>query len=111
MNPRECETLQPIRDIEYLQKLMDMDYTLKGQRTDPSRNLIIFKRFLKRGHEFIPENWLKNRGYAFVEPCNFTKGYKLAYKINDGALEQYFESNYSLKKNDDEIHLFLKYKQ
>lgn len=111
MNPSECETLQPIRDIEYLQKLMDKDYTLKGQRTDPSRNLTVFKRFLKKGHEFIPENWLKNRGYAFVEPSNFTKGYKLAYKMIDGALEQYFESNYSLNKKDIEIHLFLKYKQ
>ena len=90
---------------------MDDDYTLKGQRTDPSRNLTVFKRFLKKGHEFIPENWLKNRGYAFVEPSNFTKGHELAYKIKDGVLEQYFESNYSLNKNDNEIHLFLKYKQ
>jgi len=111
MNSGVCETLQPIRDIEYLQKLMDEDYTLKGQRPDPSRNLTVFKRFLKKGQEFIPENWLKNRGYAFVEPSNFTKGYKLAYKMIDGALEQYFESNYSLNKKDIEIHLFLKYKQ
>jgi hypothetical protein len=108
MNPSEFEILQPIRDIEYLQKLIDMDYTLKGQRTDPSRNLTVFKRFLKKGHEFIPENWLKNKGYIFVEPCTFTKGYKLAYKIKDGKIEQYFESNYSLNKNDNEIHLFLR---
>ena len=111
MDSNGCEILKRMRNIEYLQKLLDKCYIVNSKWTDPSRNLGIFKRFLNKGYEFIPEIWLKNRGYVFVEPCNFTKGYKLAYKIEDGVLEQYYESNYSLIKNDDVIQLYLLYKQ
>jgi hypothetical protein len=111
MDPKNREVLHPIRDIAYLQKLMEKDYVLKGPRHDVSKDLLVLKRFLGRGHEFIPENWLENRGYEFVEPSNFTKNFKLAYIIKDGILEQYFKSNYSLYKKNNEIHLYLKYEE
>jgi len=109
MAPNEVEILDPITDIDSLKELMDEGYVLKSQVNDPSRNLIIFERLLRRGYKLIPENWLKNNGYEFVEQSIFTKGYKLAYKMKDGVLEQYYVSNYSLIKNNNEIKLYLKY--
>ena len=111
MDPSEREVLHPIKDMDYLQKLMEKNYVFKGPRKDVSKDLLVFKRFLKRGHEFIPENWLESRGYEFVEPNSFTKGYKLAYKIKEGVLVQYFKSNYSLSKENRRIYLYLKYEE
>ena len=111
MDPGESETLDPIRDIAYFQELMEKDYVLEGPRQDASKNLVVFERFLRRGHEFIPEEWLESRGYKFVEPSTFTKGNKLAYKMEEDVLEQYFRSNYSLHKKDRKICLYLKEKK
>lgn len=111
MAPSERDVLNPIKDIAYLQKLIEGGYVLKGPRHDFSKDLFVFKRFLRRSREFIPEDWLESRGYKFVEQSNFTKGFKLAYKIKEDILEEYFESNYSLYKNNNEIHLYLKYEE
>jgi len=111
MDPSEGNVLNPIKDITYLQKLMEKGYVLKGPRQDLSKDLLVFKRFLRRGHGFIPEDWLESRGYEFVEPSNFTKGFKLAYRIKDGVLKQYFKSNYSLYKKNKKIYLYLKYEE
>jgi hypothetical protein len=111
MDSSECEVIFPIKDIDYLQKLINENYIIKGQKRDPSRNVIVLRRFIRRGHEFVPENWLKSRGFEFVEPSHFTKGYKLAHKTKDEVLELYFESNYSLCKNNNEIHLYCKYEK
>jgi hypothetical protein len=111
MDLTEREVLNPIKDIAYLQKLMEKGYVLKGPRQNLSKDLLVFKRFLRRRHDFIPEDWLESRGYEFVEPSNFTKGFKLAYKIKEGVLEQYFKSNYSLYKKKREIYLYLKKKE
>jgi hypothetical protein len=111
MDPRECEVLHPIQNCAYLQKLIERDYVLKGPREDATKNLFVFKRFLRRGHEFVPEEWLKRRGYEFVEPSIFTKGFKLAYKMEDEVLQQYYKSNYCLYKKNRKIHLYLKEKE
>ena len=108
MDPREREVLYPIKEMAYLQKLMERDDILKGPRQDASKNLVVFKRFLRRGHEFVPEGWLESRGYEFVEPSIFTKGFKLAYRIENGVIKQYFKSNYSLYKKNRKIYLYLK---
>ena len=108
MDPGESEVLGPIKDIAHFRKLMEEEYVLEGPRQDASKNLVVFERFLRRGHEFIPEDWLESRGYEFVEPSTFTKGYKLAYGMKEDVLEQYFRSNYSLHKKDRKIYLYLK---
>lgn len=110
MDPSKRDILNPIKNAAYLQKLIEKGFVLKGPRQDASKNLVVFKRFLRRRHNFIPEDWLKSRGYEFVEPSNFTKGFKLAYKIKEGVLEQYFKSNYSLYKKNRKIWLYLKEK-
>ena len=111
MNPGGSEVLGPIRDIAHFQELMEKDYVLEGPRQDASKNMVTFERFLRRGHEFTPEEWLESRGYEFVEPSTFTKGNKLAYKMKEDVLEQYFRSNYSLHKKDRKIRLYLKEKK
>ncbi len=98
----------PLKDLTNFQQLMDKGYSLKGPRGDDSKNLTVFKRFLKKGHEFIPETWLRNKGCEFVEPSTFTQGLKLAYKVEGGNLEEYFKSNYSLYKDNIEVPLYLK---
>jgi hypothetical protein len=108
MDLRERDVLNPIKNIAYLQKLMEKGYVLTGPRQDLSKDLLVFKRFLRRRHDFIPEGWLESRGYEFVEPSNFTKGFKLAYKIKGGVLIQYYKSNYSLCKKNRKICLYLK---
>jgi len=108
MDPGEGDVKNPIKDIGYLQKLMEKGYVLEGPRQNPSKDLLVFQRFLRREHSFVPEDWLESRGYEFVEPSSFTKGFKLAYIIKDGVLEQYFRSNYSLCRNDRKIHLYLR---
>ncbi len=108
MDLSESEVLGPIKDIADFRKLMEEEYVLEGPRQDASKNLVVFERFLSRGHEFIPEDWLESRGYEFVEPSTFTKGYKLAYRMKENVLEQYFRSNYSLHKKDRKICLYLK---
>jgi hypothetical protein len=87
---------------------MEEEYVLEGPREDASKNLAVFERFLRRGHQFTPEDWLESRGYEFVEPSTFTKGYKLAYGMKEDVLVQYFRSNYSLHKKDRKICLYLR---
>jgi hypothetical protein len=98
----------PISSAGYLEQLLKEGYTVKGPRQDPSRDLISFKAFLKRGKEFAPEDWLSSMGYQFVEPSTFTKGHRIAYKIIDESPDERFSSNYSLIKGEREIPLYLK---
>ena len=72
------------------------------------KDLSIFKAFLRKGHEFAPEDWLSSNGYQFVEPSTFTKGRRLAYKLNEKFPDERFMSNYSLLKGNNEIPLYLK---
>ena len=102
------EDVGPISSLDYLEKLLNEGYTIKGPRKDPSRDLISFKAFLKKGKEFAPEDWLSRMGYEFVEPNRFTKGHRIAYKIIDEFPDQRFNSNYSLVKGEREIPLYLK---
>lgn len=104
----EADILNPIKDMAYLRELILRGYSLKGPRLDQSRDLLVFERFLNRGHDFFPENWLKNRGYKFVEPSIYTKYYKLAYNEKEGVVEQYFKSNYTLYNEDKKIHLYFR---
>jgi hypothetical protein len=108
MEPGEGDVKNQIKDVAYLQNLLDKGYVLDGPRQNPSKDLLVFKRVLNRGHSFVPEDWLKSRGYEFVEPNSFTKGFKLAYMIKDGVLVQYFRSKYSLCMNDRKICLYLR---
>jgi len=100
--------VEPINSIDYLEELLKAGYTIKGPRKDPSRDLISFKAFLKKGKEFAPETWLSSMGYKFVEPSTFTKGHRIAYKIIDDFPDERFSSNYSLVKAEKEIRLYLK---
>ena len=100
--------MNPIRDAAYLRKLMESGYVLEGPRQEHSKDLLVFERFLSCGHVFIPENWLLDRGYKFVDPCDLTKGFKLAYMVEDDDLIQYFRSNYVLRKEDEIICLYLR---
>ena len=102
------KSVGPISSLDYLEKLLNEGYTIKGPRKDHSRDLISFKAFLKKGKEFAPEDWLLSMGYEFVEPNRFTKGHRIAYKIIDEFPDQRFNSNYSLVKGEKEITLFLK---
>jgi hypothetical protein len=102
------KVLSPISSLNYFQKLLENGYSLKGPRGDTAKNLTVFKRFLRKGHEFIPEKWLRNEGYDFVEPSTFTQGLKLAYQVVGENLEEYFKSNYSLCKDNIEVPLYLK---
>jgi len=104
-------SIRPIKDAEYLERLFDEGYVIKGPRSELSKDLTVFKRLLRRGYEFVPEDWLVGRGYKLVDPSPFTKGFKLAYKLAEGVLEQYYRSNYSLIKDDREIPLYLKSKE
>jgi len=109
MRQEESETeVKPIKDIGYLEKLIDDGYTVKGPRQNPSRDLTTFKAFLRKGYEFAPEDWLSGNGYQFVEPSTFTRGFRLAYKLIDGLPDERFKSNYSLLKADREVPLYLK---
>lgn len=102
------ETVEPINNLKYLKKLLDVGYTIKGPRKEASRDLAAFKAFIKKGKEFAPENWLANNGYKFVEPSTFTKGHRIAYKTINDFPDERFNSNYSLAKGEQEICLYLK---
>ena len=106
------EVLRPevkqIKDIDYLEKLINEGYRVKGPRQDPTKDLLSFKAFLRKGYEFAPEDWLVSNGYQFVEPSTFTKGFRLLYKLTEGFPDERFRSNYSLLKGDKQIPLYLK---
>ena len=102
------EFVKPINDLDYLEELLEEGYTIKGPRNNPSRDVVSFKAFLKRGKEFAPEDWLSSMGYGFVEPSTFTKGHRISYKEIDGFPDERFNSNYSLLKGEREIPLYLK---
>ncbi len=109
MRTEELETeIMPIKDLDYLEKLIDKGYVVKGPRQNASRDLATFKAFLRKGHEFAPENLLSNNGYQFVELSTFTKGFRLAYKLIEGFPDERFRSNYSLLKANKEVPLYLK---
>ena len=104
----DTKSFEPIKNLDHLEQLLDEGYAIKGPRKDPSRDLISFKAFLKKGKEFAPEVWLSNMGYKFVEPSRFTKGHRIAYKIIDEYTDERFNSNYTLIKRKREIPLYLK---
>ena len=109
MRPEESEIdIEPIKDIGYLEELIAKGCAVKGPRQDVAKDLVTFKAFLRRGHEFAPEEWLSNNGYQFVEPSTFTKGRRLAYKLIEGFPDERFRSNYSLLRANKEIPLYLK---
>ncbi|MBL7178745.1 MAG: hypothetical protein ABIK98_06140 [Pseudomonadota bacterium] len=98
----------PINNLDCLEELLNAGYVINGPRKDPQRDLISFKAFLKKGKEFVPEVWLSNMGYEFVEPSTFTKGHKIAYKMIDELFDERFNSNYTMVKGKREIPLYLK---
>jgi hypothetical protein len=99
---------EPINNLDHLEKLLNEGYVIRGPREDPSRDLVSFKAFLKKGKEFAPEVWLSNMGYKFVEPNKYTKGHRIAYKIIDEYTDERFNSNYTLIRRKREIPLYLK---
>jgi hypothetical protein len=104
----DYKSVGPINNLSYLEELLNEGYVIKGPRQDPSRDLISFKAFLKKGKEFAPEDWLSNMGYEFVEPNTFTKGQRIAYKIIDEFPDERFKSNYTLVKGNRETPLYLR---
>ena len=102
------EIIEPVNNLEYLEKLLTAGYTIRGPRKEISRDLAAFKAFVKKGKEFVPENWLANNGYKFVEPSTFTKGHRIAYKTINDFPDERFNSNYILVKGEQEIPLYLK---
>jgi len=104
----EDEMVGPINNLEYLEKVLEQGYTIKGPRNDPEKDLVVFKAFLKKDKEFAPEDWLEGNGYKFVEPNEFTKGHRIAWKNMDDFPDERFNSKYSLVKGDKEVTLYLK---
>jgi hypothetical protein len=103
----EGEPLQPLSSADYLEELLKAGYMVKGPRNDAERDAASLKRFLEKGKEYAPEEWLSNSGYKFVEPSTFTKGHRIAYKIIDDFPDERFNTPYSLVRNDREIPLYL----
>jgi hypothetical protein len=104
----QIQAAEPINSIDYLEKLLEAGFGIKGPRKDASRDLAAFKNFLNKQKEFAPEDWLANNGYKFVEPSTFTKGHRIAYKMINDFPDERFNSNYSLIWGDREIPLYLK---
>lgn len=100
--------LKPIKDIDYLEKLIDAGYGIAGPRHNKDRDLVALKAFLQKGQEFAPEEWLSRNEYQFIEPNSFTKGYRISYKLIDDFPDERFKSNYSLLIKGKEIPLYLK---
>ena len=98
----------PINNLEYLDEVLAQGYVINGPRNDPEKDLVSFKVFLKKDKEFTPENWLESNGYEFVEPNEFTKGFRIAWKTIDDFPDERFNSKYSLVKGEKEITLYLK---
>ena len=111
MDSNEVKINPPIKDIASLQKLFEEGYFIKGPKHAHAKDLLVFKKILERGYDFLPEDWLIYQGYEFVEPSVLTKGFKLAYTIKNDILIQYFRSNYSLCKKKQKISLYLKIKK
>ncbi|UCG49431.1 MAG: hypothetical protein JSU94_06540 [Phycisphaerales bacterium] len=102
------EPLQPLKATKYLEELLKTGYAVKGPRNDPDRDAASLRRFLERGKEYTPENWLSDNGYKFVEPSTFTKGHRIAYKLIDDFPDERFNTPYSLVKDGKEIPLYMK---
>jgi hypothetical protein len=100
--------LEPIKDTEYLQKLINDGYNIDGPRHNMVRDMAAVRAFLRKGRVFSPEEWLTSQGYQFIEPNTFTKGFRIAYKLIDGFPDELFRSNYSLFKKTSEVPLYLK---
>lgn len=102
------EDVEPIADVEYLEKLLKAGFIIKSPRKDVQRDIAAFRNFLSRGREFAPQDWLERNGYKFVEPSTFTKGHRIAYKMINDFPDERFNSNYTLIAGDREIPLYLK---
>ncbi len=100
--------IEPINNLEYLEKLLNNGYEIKGPRNNVSKDLRSFRIFLKKGKEFTPENWLSANDYQAVPPSSFTNNKKLMYKTINDFPDERFQSNYSITKNDITIPLYLK---
>ena len=100
--------LEIIKDIGYLEKLVDAGYTILGPRHNKDRDLVALKSIIRKGKEFAPEEWLSSNEYQFIEPNNFTNGYRISYKLIDDFPDEQFKSNYSLLIEEKEIPLYLK---
>ena len=100
--------LEPIRDIDYLEKLIDAGYAVVGPRHNKDRDLVALKAMLQKRYEFSPEEWLSSHEYQFIEPNTFTKGFRISYKLIDNFPDERFKSNYSLLIGEKEIPLYLK---
>ena len=99
--------LNPIRTAEDIEVIIQAGYTLIGPRKDLEKDLKTFKLFLEKGKEFAPESWLRSEGYRMVEPNQFTNGFWIAFKMVNDFPDERFNSNYVLKKDDQEIKLYL----
>jgi len=103
------DLIEKIKNIKVLKQLLDKGYSLKGPRENAEDNLKAIEMFFRRGRQFLSEDWLVQQGYKLVEPSNFTKGLKFAFKLENGYPDKYFKTNYSLLKEGKEIALYLKY--
>ncbi len=99
--------LNIIKTPEYIDTLIQDGFELIGPRKDMEKDLKTFKLFLEKGKEFAPEDWLKSNGYRFVAPNQFTNGFWIAFKMVNDFPDERFNSNYTLKKGELEIKLFL----
>lgn len=106
----KLDIIEKIKDVKSLKQLLEKGYTLKGPRETAAQNLKAIEMFFRRSRQFLSENWLIQKGYKLVEPSNFTKGLKFAFKLIEGYPDKYFKTNYSLIKGGKEIALYLKYK-
>lgn len=104
----EGEPLQPLTSAADLERLLKAGYIVKGPRNDQERDAASLRRFLEKGKEYAPEDWLSNNGYKFVEPSTFTKGHRIAYKLINDFPDERFNSPYSLITNDKEVALYMK---
>ncbi|MFC2118817.1 hypothetical protein ACFLTI_04660 [Bacteroidota bacterium] len=102
--------VKPINNLDYLENLINKGYSIRkiiDPKNDPEKHLKTFKKFIERGKEFAPENWLEEMGYQFVEPSTFTLGHRIAYKMINDFPDERFNSNFSLIKGEMEYTLYL----
>ena len=100
--------LKPIITSEDIDAAIHAGYSLTGPRKDIEKDLKTFKLFLEKGKDFAPEDWLRNEGYRIVEPNQFTNGFWIAFKMVNDFPDERYNSNYSLKKDDQETKLYLR---
>ena len=111
MSENQSSDIQIISTADYLKELLQRGYTLSGPRKDPEKDFIMIERYFAKGYEFVPETKLLGAGYKIVEPSTFTKGLQFAYQTDKNAVDKYYKSNYILRKQSEEIPLYLKYEE